>query len=86
MSGTYSAVMGDRGRLVVPAELRTSAGLEEGTPLVMLETPSGIAVLTRDQALRRVRSELAGTDLVEDLLEERRSASRAEDAAAGAGG
>jgi AbrB family looped-hinge helix DNA binding protein len=34
-------VMGDRGPLVIPAELRERAGLAEGTALVLLETPGG---------------------------------------------
>ena len=41
MSGTYSITMGDRGRLVVPIELRERAGLTEGTPLVLVETDGG---------------------------------------------
>lgn len=73
--------MGDRGRLVVPAELRDHAGLAEGTVLVLVETPAGIVVLTRPQLRDRVRAELAGTSLVDDLLAERRAAAAAEDAA-----
>ena len=81
MSGTYNVVVGDRGRLVVPAEVRERAGLVDGTPLVLLDTPAGIVLLTRDQLRARVRDELAGTDLVAELLAERRAASAAEDAA-----
>lgn len=72
--------MGDRGRLVVPAELRERAGLVVGTTLVMLDTPSGIVVLTRDQLRQRVRDDLAGADLVGELLAERRAAASKEDA------
>lgn len=82
MGGTYTTTMGDRGRLVVPADLRTSAGLQEGTPLVLLETPGGIVVLTRTQALERVRRDLADVDVVGELLSERRAAAAAEDASA----
>jgi bifunctional DNA-binding transcriptional regulator/antitoxin component of YhaV-PrlF toxin-antitoxin module len=64
--------MGDRGRLVVPAELRSAAGFEEGTALTLIGTPSGVVMLTRSQLLARVRSELAGLDLVGELLAERR--------------
>ncbi|MFV0315708.1 MAG: AbrB/MazE/SpoVT family DNA-binding domain-containing protein [Microthrixaceae bacterium] len=73
--------MGDRGRLVVPVELRASAGLDEGTPVVMLETAGGIVLLTRDQALARLRDDLAGEDLLDLLLRERRAAAAAEDVA-----
>ena len=71
--------MGDRGRLVVPAEVRERVGLAEGTPLILLETPTGIVLLTRAQLRRRVQDELAGTDLVARLLADRREASTAED-------
>jgi AbrB family looped-hinge helix DNA binding protein len=81
MSGTYTVTMGDRGRLVVPAEVRERAGLTEGTPLVLLDTPTGLVLLTRDQLRDRVRAELAGLDLVGELLAERRDAAAADDAA-----
>ena len=79
MSGTYSVVVGDRGRIVVPAEVRERAHLVEGTALVMLDTPQGIVLLTRDQLRARVRADLAGIDLVGDLLAERRAAAAQED-------
>lgn len=64
---------------MVPAEVRERAGLTEGTTLVLLETPSGIVLLTRQQLRDRVREELAGLDLVGDLLAERRTAAARED-------
>ncbi len=72
-------VVGDRGRIVVPADVRERAGLTAGTPLVMLETPAGLVLLTREQLRARVRDELSGLDLVGDLIEERRRAAREED-------
>lgn len=81
MSGTHTVTMGDRGRLVVPAEVRDRAGLAEGTPLVLLETPGGIVLVTREQLRDRVRADLAGLDLVGELLAERRADAAAEDAA-----
>lgn len=77
----YTVVVGDRGRLVVPAEVRERAGLAEGTTLVLLDTPSGIVLMTRAQLRDRVREELSGVDLVGDLLAERRAAAASEDAA-----
>lgn len=71
--------MGDRGRLVVPAELRDRAGLREGRPLVFLETPDGLLLLTREQLRSIVRANLDGKDLVNSLLTERRTASADED-------
>lgn len=79
MSGTYAVVVGDRGRIVVPAEVRERARLVEGTALVMLDTPDGIVLLTRDQLRARVRADLAGVDLVSDLLAERRAAAVRDD-------
>lgn len=81
MSGTHAITVGDRGRIVVPAEVRARAGLAEGTPLILLETPTGLVLLTRDQLRTRVRDELAGLDLVTELLADRRRASQSEDAA-----
>lgn len=80
MSGTFAVVVGDRGRLVLPAEVRDRNGIREGTELVLLETPDGLALLTRDQLKRRVRAELAGPSLVTDLLADRRAAAKKEDA------
>ena len=81
MRGTYNVRMGDRGRLVVPSELRERVGLATGTPLVLIDTPRGVVVLTRQQLKSLVREELEGLDLVDELLEERRRRSREEDAA-----
>lgn len=73
--------MGDRGRLVIPAELRERAGLSEGTALILLETPTGLVLLTRSQLQELVRADLAGVNLVAELLAERRAESAADDAA-----
>jgi AbrB family looped-hinge helix DNA binding protein len=81
MSGTYQVTMGDRGRLVIPADLRERAGLAEGTPLIVLETPRGLVLLTRPQLQELVRADLEGLDLVGELIAERRAEAAAEDAA-----
>lgn len=82
MSGTYSVVVGDKGRIVVPADVRERARLTEGTTLVLLDTPDGIVLLTRDQLRARVKADLAGVDLVGELLADRRRAAADEDATA----
>ena len=80
MSGTRTIIVGDRGRLVLPADIRERGGIAEGTELIVLETPDGLALLTREQLKRRVRSELTGPSLVADLIVERRTAAKAEGA------
>ncbi len=81
MSGTHIATMGDRGRLVVPVELRERAGLHDGRPVVFVETPHGLLLLTREQLRDLVRAGLEGKDLVTQLLADRRTAAAAEDVA-----
>ncbi|WP_419924936.1 AbrB/MazE/SpoVT family DNA-binding domain-containing protein [Candidatus Poriferisocius sp.] len=81
MSGTYALSVGDRGRVVIPAEVRERADLREGTPLILLETPDGLVLLTREQLRARVRRELLGLDLVAELLADRRQAAALEDGA-----
>lgn len=71
--------MGDRGRLVMPAELRDRLHLRSGSPLLIVETNDGIVLVTREQAKRLVRQQLAGgASLVEELIADRRSAAIAE--------
>ena len=81
MSGTHTVVVGDRGRIVVPADVRERVGLREGTTLVLLEAPNGLVLLTREQLRDQVRADLEGSDLVGSLLADRRRASAAEDSA-----
>ena len=78
MNGTYQTTVGDRGRLVIPAELRDRARLTEGTALTLIETPAGVVLLTRPQLQALVRADLAGLDLVGELLAERREEAAAE--------
>ncbi|MDL5159035.1 AbrB/MazE/SpoVT family DNA-binding domain-containing protein [Actinomycetospora termitidis] len=74
MGGTYAVSMGDRGRLVVPAELREHLGLVSGSPLLLVETDAGIVLTTREHARDLVRRQLQGGDLVDELVGERRAA------------
>ncbi|MEJ2866364.1 AbrB/MazE/SpoVT family DNA-binding domain-containing protein [Actinomycetospora sp. OC33-EN08] len=74
MSGTFAVRMGDRGRLVVPAELRERLGVMAGSRLLLVETEAGIVVTTRERARDLVRRQLEGIDLVVELVDERRAA------------
>lgn len=73
--------MGDRGRLVVPAELRARAGLAKGDTLTLIESTKGLVLLTREQLQQLVREDLAGLDLVGELLADRRAADATDSAA-----
>ena len=64
----------------MPAEVRERAGLREGTPWILRESPMGLVLLTRDQLRARVREDLAGLDLVTALLADRRDAAAADEA------
>lgn len=66
---------------MIPAELRERIGLAEGQPLLLLDTPGGLLLLTREQAKVMIRDNLRGLDLIGDLLEERKRAA-AEDGTA----
>lgn len=74
MSGPYAVVMGDRGRLVIPTELRERLQLKPGSALLLVETADGVVMATREQAKRLLRAQLAGSSLVEELLADRRAA------------
>ena len=64
---------------MVPAAVRERAGLVAGSPMVLLESPDGLVLLTREQLRDRVRKDLAGLDLVNELLADRRRAAAIED-------
>lgn len=81
MLGTYTVTVGDRGRVVIPAELRGRVGFSEGATLVLVETARGVLVVTREQLRDLVRDDLRGLDLVSDLLAARRREALIEDAA-----
>jgi hypothetical protein len=47
--------------------------------LILLDTPQGLVLMTREQLRERVRSDLAGLDLVGELLADRRTAAALDD-------
>lgn len=79
MGTTYATSLGDRGRLVIPADLRASQDWKQGDSLLFIEADDGVVVTTPDQALSVLRKQLAGESLVEGLLADRRAASLLED-------
>ena len=52
MDEMHQVVMGDRGRLVIPAGLRKRAGLAKGTVLIFVETPAGLVLPDPDRSSR----------------------------------
>lgn len=81
MSTTFSVQIGDRGRLVVPAELRHSQSWAEGTPILLIETERGVVMTSRERAKELIRAQLSGASLVDELISERRTRAAQEDPA-----
>lgn len=76
VSGTYPVIVDPRGHVVIPVELREKLHLEPGSPLILVDTPHGVIMATRDQLKQLVRADLQGLDLVNELLTERRKLDR----------
>jgi bifunctional DNA-binding transcriptional regulator/antitoxin component of YhaV-PrlF toxin-antitoxin module len=64
---------------VIPAAIRARQGWHEGTALIAIETDSGVVLIDRARAEEVLRLQLAGVDLVAELLRERRAAAASED-------
>lgn len=70
---THATVLGDRGRLVIPLEVRERHGWQAGTALVAIDTDAGVLVMSADESLAWLRARLEGRDLVAELLDDRRA-------------
>ena len=81
MDTVWNVEMGDRGRLVVPGRIRKEFGWDAGTKLVAVRTQSGVMLVSPDTAHELIASQLAGHDVVADLLDERRTQAAIEGAA-----
>jgi AbrB family looped-hinge helix DNA binding protein len=68
--------LGAKGRVVLPASIRRTLGLEEGAELLARVEGDGIVLEPRGAALRRLRGFFAAVPaerrLVDELLDERR--------------
>ena len=82
-TNTYTVRLGERGRLVLPAELRRRAGLREGQELVLIYADGVVRLATRRDLARAGRGMFSqagrGRDLVAELIRERREEARGED-------
>ncbi len=80
MSDTLAVQVGEKGRIVVPASVRSRHGWQAGSTLVVVDTELGVLLADRSALEELVRTRLAGRDLVGELIADRRR-----DAAADAG-
>ena len=81
----YRVVVGERGRVVIPAAVRAELGLEPGTKMVLDTQADGSLRLRSYRVIAEqglgMLAHLAppGESLVDDLLRERRAAAARED-------
>ncbi|MDR2896835.1 MAG: AbrB/MazE/SpoVT family DNA-binding domain-containing protein [Propionibacteriaceae bacterium] len=69
-----NVTIGDRGRLVIPAEIRQKYDWPEGTTLTIQTIAGGIELLAPSEALRRFQASVIGTPSpVDELINERHS-------------
>lgn len=76
-------VVGDRGRIVLPVDVRSELGLTAGSRLLLTTEPDGSLRLRPYRAVadagRGLLAELGAGSMVAELVEERRTAADAED-------
>jgi AbrB family looped-hinge helix DNA binding protein len=76
---TYTTHLEKSGRILIPAKVRRSLGLSEGSPVVVkVESSGALQITSRSQALARARKEIrkyipAGRDLAQELIRERQA-------------
>ncbi|MCA0296910.1 MAG: AbrB/MazE/SpoVT family DNA-binding domain-containing protein [Actinobacteria bacterium] len=78
MGGTHALTMGDRGRLVIPAEVRSDLNWEQGTRLILIQTGTGASLMSIDQARALIKAQIGDRDLVAELIAERHTEAQAE--------
>ncbi len=74
MSGTHSFTIGNRGRVVLPIELRQSRGWSDGTVMFAVETAQGVQLMSRDELRDQLAEEMRGPSLADELIAERHAA------------
>jgi AbrB family looped-hinge helix DNA binding protein len=84
MIHSYETQLGARGRIVLPADLRSRHGWQEGERLRLVEEEDGtVRLLSAEEALDRVMGMYAhlvppGVSVVDELIAERRAEAAAE--------
>ena len=69
--------MGERGRVVIPAEIRARHRWAQGTPLVAIDTEHGVQLMAQEDLLSALQGSLRGRETVAEFLAERRAAAAA---------
>lgn len=57
----------------MPSEIRERHNWHAGTPLIAIDTEAGVVVMSTDEALVWLRTQVEGRDLVAELLAERQA-------------
>lgn len=76
-------MVGDGGRIVIPASYRKALGLRKGSMVVLSLKDSEIRILSREQALKQFQKLVCsrvppGVSLADELIRERREEARRE--------
>lgn len=69
---SHPVTIGEKGRLVLPIDVRSRHGWEAGSQLVAIDTELGMLLVSVEDGLRWLRARWEGRDLVAELLGERR--------------
>lgn len=80
MSDTSAVLVGPKGRIVIPVEIRRSLGLQEGSELLAIVEGDSVVLMPRATVKKRLRSMFAGvgSSMREELIAERRAAAAEE--------
>ena len=82
MSNAVSVNVGKQGRLVIPANLRRSLGIEEGDRVIVRQEDERLVIEKRETIEQRLKARFAhipkDRSLVDELIAERREAAKKE--------
>lgn len=80
MSDTAVVLVGPKGRVVIPADIRRELGIGEGSELVALVEGQAVVLVPRSAIKAHLRSIFAdiGTSMRDELIEDRRAAAKIE--------
>jgi len=67
--------MGDRGRIVIPQQIREAQGLNTGDTLVIFSDDKGMTLMTRDQLKEKVQANYREypKSMADELIADRRA-------------